>query len=64
MVGATAIDLTAFVRSRILNLFVRFVRFVVKHPASGPHAIGPITLLVRRSCVGSTLMSNDEGGPR
>jgi hypothetical protein len=43
MVGATAIDLTAFVRSRILNLFVRFVRFVVKHPVSGPHAIGPIT---------------------
>jgi hypothetical protein len=41
MVGATAIELTAFVRSRILNLFVRFVRFVVKHPVSGPHAIGP-----------------------
>jgi hypothetical protein len=36
MAGATAIDLTAFVRSRILNLFVRFVRFVVKHPVSGP----------------------------
>jgi hypothetical protein len=42
MVGATAIDLTAFVCSRILNLFVRFVRFVVKHPVSGPHAIGSI----------------------
>jgi hypothetical protein len=40
MVGATAIDLTAFVRSRTLNLFVRFVRFVVKHPVSGPHEIG------------------------
>jgi hypothetical protein len=46
MVGATAIDLTAFVRSRILNLFVRFVRFVVKHPVSGPHVIGPSTLVV------------------
>jgi hypothetical protein len=38
MVGATAIDLTAFVRSCIVNLFVRFV---VKHPVSRPHAIGP-----------------------
>jgi hypothetical protein len=46
MVGATAIDLTAYVRSRNLNLFVRFVRFVVKHPISGPHAIGPITLVI------------------
>jgi hypothetical protein len=46
MVGATAIDLTAFVRSRILNVFVRFVRFMVEHPVSGPHAIGPITLVV------------------
>jgi hypothetical protein len=46
MVGATAIDLTAFVRSRILNLFVGFVRFVVKHPVSGRRAIGPITLVV------------------
>jgi hypothetical protein len=42
MVGAATIDLTAFVRSRILKLFVRFVRFVVKHPVSGRHAIGPI----------------------
>jgi hypothetical protein len=46
MVGATATKLTAFVRSRILKSFVRFVRFVVKHPASGPHAIGLITLVV------------------
>jgi hypothetical protein len=41
MVGATAIDLTAFVRSRILNLFVRFVQFVVKHPVSTESAASP-----------------------
>jgi hypothetical protein len=34
MVGATAIDLTAFVRSRILNLFVRFVRYLAAKPMS------------------------------
>jgi hypothetical protein len=43
MVGATAIDLTAFVRSRSLK---SFVRFVVNYPVSGPHAIGPITMVV------------------
>jgi glycosyltransferase involved in cell wall biosynthesis len=41
--GAGSGDLTAFVSSRSLKLFVRFVRFVVKHPVSGPNAIAPIT---------------------